>query len=99
MERGICDLKTFADLRRTSGDPLDIAEIFMIMNYAATAMEKLAEIGLSLCDLKEENLLIKFSKEVIGYVPMLTDLGAAHCVEVNPESTYPMGRTCNYFDE
>jgi hypothetical protein len=79
IQRGICDLGDFIEIRRKSGDPLDINEIFMVMLYVVESMNKLNSIGVSLCDTKEANILIKFSKEAIGYVPVLSDLGAIYC--------------------
>ena len=56
IERGICDLKTFAELRcdPTHPDgPLTPFELIIVMEYVATAMKRLSEIGVSLCDTKE----------------------------------------------
>ena len=82
FDRGVCDLRQFAEIRRDSGDPLDLEEIFLIAEYLATAMQRLGEIGVSLCDLKEMNVLVAFSNEKQGYFPILTDLGAAYCKRV-----------------
>ncbi len=41
MERGICDLKTFAELRRETGHqdgPITALEILLIMDYVAITM-------------------------------------------------------------
>jgi hypothetical protein len=41
MERGICDLKTFAELRREADHqdgPLTALEVILVMEYAAAAM-------------------------------------------------------------
>jgi hypothetical protein len=57
MERGVCDLKTFAELRRESKHPdglLTAHEVLLVMEYTATAMQKLwANAKVCLCDLKE----------------------------------------------
>jgi serine/threonine protein kinase len=81
----MCDLKTFTDLRRASGDPLDVGEIFLIMEYLVDCMRKLHSIGVSLCDTKEQNILIKYSssQQEMGYVPVLTDLGGIFCKNID----------------
>ncbi len=79
IERGECDLYTFVKLRRKQNDPLDTNELFLIIQYVAECMKSLHEIGVSLCDTKEQNILIRFSKEHIGYVLALTDLGGVYC--------------------
>jgi hypothetical protein len=65
MERGICDLQTFAELRREADHPdgpLTAAEVLLVMEYVATAMQRLwTKAKLSLCDIKEQNILITFS--------------------------------------
>jgi hypothetical protein len=41
MERGICDLKKFVQLRREEGNidgPITAMEVFLIMEYVANAM-------------------------------------------------------------
>jgi hypothetical protein len=41
MERGRCDLKTFAQLRREKGNidgPITASEVLLIMEYVANAM-------------------------------------------------------------
>jgi hypothetical protein len=57
MERGMCDLKTFVQLRQEEGNidgPITAIEIFLIMDYVANAMQRLwSEAGLCLCDTKE----------------------------------------------
>jgi hypothetical protein len=57
MERGMCDLKTFVQLRREEGNidgPITAMEIFLIMEYVANAMQRLWNVaGLCLCDTKE----------------------------------------------
>jgi hypothetical protein len=42
-------------------------------------MAQLNKIGVSHCDTKDQNILIKFSEEELGYVPILTDLGGVYC--------------------
>ncbi len=65
MERGMCDLKTFVQLRREKGNidgPITAREVFLIMEYVANAMQRLwKEVGLCLCDTKESNILITYS--------------------------------------
>jgi hypothetical protein len=44
MERGVCDLKTFAKLRRELDNrdgPLTTAELLLIVQYIANAMQRL----------------------------------------------------------
>ncbi len=44
MERGMCDLKTFVQLRREEENidgPITAMEIFLIMEYVANAMQRL----------------------------------------------------------
>jgi hypothetical protein len=57
MERGMCDLKTFVQLRCEEGNidgPITAMEIFLIMEYVANDMQRLCnEAGLCLCDTKE----------------------------------------------
>ncbi len=57
MERGMCDLKTFAQLRHEEGNidgPITAAEVVLIMEYVANAMQRLwNEAGMCLCDTKE----------------------------------------------
>jgi hypothetical protein len=57
MERGMCDLKTFVQLRREEGNidgPITAMEVFLIMEYVAQAMQRLwREAGLCLGDTKE----------------------------------------------
>ena len=84
MERGICDLRTFAELRREQDNPdgpLSAGEILLVLEYIANAMHRLwTHAKLCLCDMKEQNILIKYSAEGLGgYKPILTDLGAAYC--------------------
>jgi hypothetical protein len=41
MERGVCDLQTFSQLRReasNSDGPLTAAEVLLVMEYVARAM-------------------------------------------------------------
>jgi hypothetical protein len=65
MERGMCDLKTFVQLRCEEANmdgPITVMEIFLIMEYVANAMQRLwKEAGLCLCDTKESNILIAYS--------------------------------------
>ena len=51
-------------------------------------MAKLDKIGMSLCDMKEENILITYSREKMGYVPVLTDLGGVYCKELDENRLY-----------
>jgi hypothetical protein len=57
MERGMCDLKTFVQLRREEANidgPITAMEVFLIMEYVANAMKRLwKEAELCLCDTKE----------------------------------------------
>ncbi len=57
MERGICDLKKFAELRREADNtdgPITPLEIIVIMEYVAEAMHRLwRDAGVCLCDNKE----------------------------------------------
>lgn len=57
-----------------------------------------SNIGMYLCDLKEENLLITHSEELIGYVLVLTDLGGAFCRQVDPLRVYSDYYTPLYAD-
>jgi hypothetical protein len=103
LERGICDLKTFAELRREEDDsdgPLTAFEVLLVMEYVAMAMQKLSiNASMSLCDTKEENILIKYSAEGLGgYKPILTDLGSAYCKQVDKQANYPVAYSCNYFN-
>ncbi len=59
IERGACDLDTFVKLRRKKNDPLSAEEIFIIAKYVAESMLKLHKIGISLCDIKEKNILLR----------------------------------------
>lgn len=52
-----------------------------------------------LCDLKEVNVLIKFSKKAIGYVSVFTDLGGMFCKALDPERSYCDFYTPVYSDE
>ncbi len=103
IERGICDLQNFAELRRKADNPdgpLTAAEILFVMEYVASAMQRLWEMGrVCLCDTKEQNILLHFStQELVGYKPILTDLGAAYCKKVDRKATYPVALTAKYFD-
>jgi hypothetical protein len=57
MERGMCDLKKFVQLRNEEGNidgPITVIEVFLIIEYVANAMQRLwREAGLCLCDTKE----------------------------------------------
>ncbi len=57
MERGMCDLKTFVQLRREKGNidgPITASEVLLVMEYVANAMQRLwKDAGLCLCDTKE----------------------------------------------
>jgi hypothetical protein len=103
IERGICDLQTFVKLRQEPGNPdgsLTPAELLLIMEYVATAMMRLwKDLQLCLCDTKEQNILIVYSSQGLGgYMPILTDLGAAYCKQVDVNATYPVAYTAHYFD-
>jgi hypothetical protein len=103
MERGICDLQTFTKLRQQashSDGPLTAAEVLLIMEYVATAMQRLwGDAKLCLCDTKEQNILIVYSSEGLGgYRPILTDLGGVYCKVVDKNAAYPTAWTPSYFD-
>ena len=62
-------------------------------------MLQLHKIGVSLCDMKGANVLVKYDLEKMGYAPLLTDLGGVYCKRLDENRVYGQFHTPFYFDQ
>ena len=97
IERGDCDLKKFVELRVKNDQPLTPNEIMYVFLALLTHQQKLWEYGYAMCDMKEENVLLKLGELGAGYTVKLADMGG--CWKRNSDQIYPQGYTMTYFDK
>ena len=62
-------------------------------------MRDLHKIGVSLCDTKGANILMKYDLEKMGYLPVITDLGGMYCPAIDANRLYAEFYTPLYFDK
>ena len=98
IERGDCDLKNFVELRVQDKNTLKISEINYIFVQLLQLQNNLWNYGYAICDMKEENVLLKLTETGAGYYIKLADLGSCYQRRDNNSEQYPYGYTENYFD-
>ena len=75
IERGDSDLKKFVELRVSNKQPLTVNEIVYVFITLLKHQQSLWEYGYAMCDMKEENVLLKLGELGAGYTVKLADMG------------------------